>query len=225
MDPRDYLRLQLRLEGKDIIHEDLLRQAEVVPDEALPLMIMVQFADGEIFAGYDENLYSELREELTKRVQNVMFPRIDLLFDFLKTQNISFDVGRYKTYLFPEDIVNSINDGVTCIPKQNVLIQAFGFGDFAEQVYVIERDGKIASACVSVRENGQCGEAWVYTAPEYRRQGLAQKVVSAWAGNLISANKIPFYSHAFENTASANLAKRLELQSIFEELSISYMNV
>src|SRR5205809_439325 len=104
MDPRDYLRLQLRLEDKDILHEDLLSQVEVVPDEAMPLMIMVQFADGEIFAGYDENLRSELHEELTKRVRNIMFPRIDLLLDFLKAQNISFDVGHYKTYLFPTHI-------------------------------------------------------------------------------------------------------------------------
>jgi len=143
MNPRDYLRLQLRLEGKDIIHEDLLRQVEVVPGEELPLMIMVQFANGEIFAGYDENLQSHLYEELTKRVRNVIFPTIDLLFDFLKTQNISFVVGHYKTYLFPAHVVDLINKDVRCLSKKDTSVQAFGFGDFAEQVYVIERDGRL----------------------------------------------------------------------------------
>ncbi len=224
MNPRDYLRLQLRLEGKDIIHEDLLRQVEVVPGEELPLMIMVQFANGEIFAGYDENLQSHLYEELTKRVRNVIFPTIDLLFDFLKTQNISFVVGHYKTYLFPAHVVDLINKDVRCLSKKDTSVQAFGFGDFAEQVYVVERDGKIASACVSVCENGQCVEAWVYTAPEFRHRGLAQKVVSTWAGNLISANKIPFYSHTIENRASTNLAIHLGLQSVFEEIVISSLN-
>jgi hypothetical protein len=33
LNPLDYLRLQLRLEGKEIIGDHLLKQVEVVPDE------------------------------------------------------------------------------------------------------------------------------------------------------------------------------------------------
>jgi predicted GNAT family acetyltransferase len=100
---------------------------------------------------------------------------------------------------------------VSCLSKQESLVQEFGFGNFAENVFVIERDGKVVSACVSTRENEQCGEAWVYTDPKYRKHGFAHQVVRAWARQILKAGKVPFYSHKIENTASAHLAKRLEL--------------
>jgi predicted GNAT family acetyltransferase len=74
---------------------------------------------------------------------------------------------------------------------------------------------------MSVRENGECGEAWVYTDPQYRQLGFARQAVSAWAQNMIKAGKVPFYSHKVTNSASANLANRLELQLVFEELVIA----
>jgi predicted GNAT family acetyltransferase len=61
----------------------------------------------------------------------------------------------------------------------------------------------------------------VYTNPEYRKQGFAQKVVNTWAGSLIDAGKVPFYSHKIENAASANLARKLGLRPVFEEISIA----
>ncbi len=225
MNPPEYLRLQLRLEGKEIFNGDRLRQVEIVPGEDMPLMIIAQFADDKIVAYYDEALQSDLYRELAKRICDINFPRIDSLLDVLKVRNISFEIGHYKTYLFSTHLAELITHDVCCISRQDPLIQAFGFGDFAERVYVVERDGKIASACVSVRENCRCAEAWVYTDPNYRKQGFAQQAVGIWAGQMIKAAKIPFYSHAVENTASANLARRLELQPIFEEICISYMNV
>jgi predicted GNAT family acetyltransferase len=78
---------------------------------------------------------------------------------------------------------------------------------------------------MSVRENDQCGEAWVYTDPAYRQLGFARQAVCAWAQKMLSAGKVPFYSHKIGNLASANLAKRLELQPVFEEISISHKNV
>ena len=78
---------------------------------------------------------------------------------------------------------------------------------------------------MSVRENERCGEAWVYTDPPFRHLGLARQVISAWAQSMIAAGKVPFYSHKMTNIASANLANRLELQPVFEEIAISYMTV
>jgi ribosomal protein S18 acetylase RimI-like enzyme len=66
-----------------------------------------------------------------------------------------------------------------------------------------------------------CGEAWVYTDPAYRRQGLAKKVASAWAHSLMRIGKVPFHSHKIDNVASASLAGALQLQPVFEELSIA----
>ncbi len=79
----------------------------------------------------------------------------------------------------------------------------------------------IVSACVSIRENEKCGEAWVYTNPQYRHQGFAKKVVSTWARSLMDAGKVPFYSHKITNVASSSLARALGLQPVFEEISIT----
>jgi hypothetical protein len=196
---------------------------EVVPDEEMPLIVIAQLADKQLFAYYDECMQPELQTELEKQIQDIVFPAIDSILDFLKTQNIPFDIGHYKTYIFPAHAANAIND-VKCRSKQDSLVQTFGFGDFAEQVYAIERDGRIVSACVSTRENGHCGEAWVYTDPAYRRLGLAQQVVGMWAQQITELGKVPFYSHKIDNIPSATLAKRLELQPVFEEIVITQPN-
>jgi hypothetical protein len=224
MNPLDYLLLQLRLEGKEIIRDNLLRQAEVVPDEEVPLMLIAQLADSNVLAYFDETLRTGLRTELIRQVSNMVFPNVEPLSTFLQSESISFEIGHYKTYISPEQYVSFKDDVVTCYSKHDSKIQDFGFDGFAESVFAIERDGKIVSACVSTRENDSCGEAWVYTNPGYRNQGLAQKVVGAWAMSLISVGKVPFYSHKIQNIASANLAKHLELRPVFEEIVISYTN-
>jgi GNAT superfamily N-acetyltransferase len=226
MNPLDYLRLQLRLEGKEIIPGHLLRQVEVVPDEDMPLMVIAQLADSNVVAYFDENLplRAEFREDLRKQVSEISFPNIGPLSAFLENRNITFEVGHYKTYIFPEMYAACRDDTVKCYSRYDPGVQDFGFDGFAEQVYAVERNDKIISACVSTRENDFCGEAWVYTDPEYRHQGLAQKVVSAWANGLVFAGKVPFYSHKIQNEASANLAIRLGLEPVFEEIVISYVS-
>ena len=225
LNPLDTLHLQLRLEGKSLVGIDRLRQVEIVPDEETPLMLLAQLVDQEIVVYYDEVLQPELYAELVAQIHDISFPIINPLLGFLKTQTISFEVGHYKTYIFPPRFADSAITDVACCSKHDIKIQAFGFDSFAEQFYAIERDGKIVSACASTRENELCGEAWVFTETEHRNLGFAQKVVSAWAHGLISKSKVPFYSHKIDNLASANLAKRLELQPVFEEIVISYMNV
>jgi GNAT superfamily N-acetyltransferase len=225
MDSTDYLHLQLRLEGKSVTGGDRLHHVEEVPGEDMPLMILAHLAGGHMISYYDESLPPELYAGLKDRIGECEFPMIVPLLDFLKSAGISIEVGHFKTHVFPEHIVASINPEVKDLSSDNPLVQAFGFGGFAGIVYAIERGGGIVSACMSVRENGQCGEAWVYTDPQYRHQGFARQAVSTWAQNMLNAGKIPFYSHKMNNLASANLAKRLDLQPVFEEISISYKNV
>lgn len=50
MKPLDYLQLQLRLEGKAILQNNLMRQVEVVPDEEMPLMVIASLANQELVA-------------------------------------------------------------------------------------------------------------------------------------------------------------------------------
>ena len=214
-----YLHLQLWLEGKEIVDERFIREVEAVPGEEMPLLLIARLANGNVMAYYDEALARDLQETLAVAIGAIEFPDIDPLLDVLKKHDMRLDVGHYKTYVFPS-IPHNDRD-VHCLSKSDRRVITFGFDGFAEQVYVIEREGKVVSACVSTRENEKCGEAWVFTAPEHRHQGFAQKVVSAWAGNLLTAGKVPFYSHKVDNMASAHLAGKLGLQPIFEEISIT----
>ena len=52
----------------------------------------------------------------------------------LQTRKISFEVGHYKTYLFPPHVADLVCRDVICLLKQDPLVQVFGFGNFAEQV-------------------------------------------------------------------------------------------
>lgn len=191
----------------------------------MPLLLLAYFPGGNRVAYFDETLEPGLQVELVRRIQNITFPQIDPLLDFIKEQNLQVETGHYKTYLFPALAEILDKEGVTSLSSEDPMIQAFGFGGFAERVYVIEQDRKIVSACVSARENDFCGEAWVFTEPAFRHHGMAQKVVGAWARHMIRTEKVPFYSHKIENTASAHLAARLRLEPVFEEIVISYMNV
>jgi RimJ/RimL family protein N-acetyltransferase len=223
MNPLAYLQLQMRLEGKALINERSMKQVDVVGDEEMPLMLIAQLADKELVAYYDEAISPDLREKLTVHFSEIEFPNIDLLLNVLKRSNIAYEVGHYKTYVFSLQPPRDRN--VICLSKHDPKVKAFGFDSFAENVHALERDGNIVSACVSTRENDICGEAWVYTDIAYRNQGLARKVVNAWAGSLIENGKVPFYSHKIENTASANLARKLGLEPVFEEIAITQLQV
>jgi hypothetical protein len=224
MNPLEALSLQLRLEGFEIADGNRLRQVEVVPGEEMPLMILAQLVDGQLAVYFDGSLQRNLYLELMKQMQHIQFPEIDPLAEVLNMHNVPFQVGHYKTNLFPVTFMDFIFDNVECRSKNDPQVQKFGFGDFAEHVYVIEREGKVVSACASTREDKRCGEAWVCTDPQYRHHGLARQVVSAWARDMLAARKVPFYSHKISNAASAGLTKRLELLSVFEEIVISYAN-
>jgi hypothetical protein len=219
MNALTYLLLQMGLEGKGLVGRNTIRQIQVVPGEELPLLLLAQLADRTLVAYYSESLPSDLQAQLSVCVSSIEFPEVDPILGALKSHAIRAGTGHYKTYLFPPQMAP--NPEVTCLSKVDQKVQAFGFDGFAQRVYAIERDGRIISACVSVRENQNCGELWVYTDPAHRKQGLARKVVSAWAHSLISTGKIPFYSHNIENTASASLAGALQLQPAFEEISIT----
>lgn len=219
MDSISYLHLQMKLEGKGTSHGCFLRQVEQVPGEDLPLMLIARLSNGELVAYYDEAISSELQTDLAGT--EIEFPKIERLLNVLKSHHIQFEMGHYKTYVFPSQPIREPE--VLCLPKDDARVKAFGFDGLAEQVYAIERNGNLVSACVSTHENETCGEAWIYTMPEYRRQGLAQKAVRGWAASLLDAGKVPFYSHKIENVASANLARKLGLLPAYEEITITQM--
>ena len=82
----------------------------------------------------------------------------------------------------------------------------------AQTAWGLKSRGKVVASCVSVRENDEVAESWVWVEPSFRRRGLGKVVTQAWARDLLSRGKTPFYSYADYNTASRNLAKSLGLK-------------
>lgn len=155
--------------------------------------LIAQLANEELVAYYDEVMSLELQKKLAANDWGISFPNIDSLLNVLRSRSIPLEVGHYKTYVFP--LQPSKDTSVIRLSKHDPKVKAFGFDGFAEHIYAIEHDGNVVSACVSTRENDNCGEAWMHTDVGYRNQGFAQKVVNAWAGSLMEAGKVPFYRH------------------------------
>ncbi len=217
MEPIAYLHLQMRLEGKSPSSGCFMRQVEIVPDEEMPLMLIARLANEELVAYYDEAISPALQKQLS--AIDIDFSKVDILLAALKRLNIQCEMGHYKTYVFSSQPLIEVD--ALCLSKHDPKVKAFGFDGFANEVHTIADGDRIVSACVSTRENEDCGEAWVYTVPEYRKCGFAQKVVRAWAHSLMEAGKVPFYSHNITNEASANLARKLGLRPIFDEITIT----
>lgn len=221
MHPLTYLHLQMGLEGIGLVGDRLVREAEALPDGDLPLLLIAKLSTGEVVTYFNESLPVELQRKLAASVPATRFPSIDPIFGVLRSNGVQTKAGHYKTYIFFTNPADSIDRDVVRYPRQDPMVQAFGFSGLAEYVFSIVCDGRVVSACASARENEQCGEAWVQTDPSYRNQGLASKVLHVWANSLVSAGKIPLYSHELGNKASAALAKHLGLKPVFEEISIS----
>ena len=82
--------------------------------------------------------------------------------------------------------------------------------------WVIRREGRAVAWAVSARENDFAAELGCETVSDYRRQGLARQVCAAWAAAVLDAGKTAFYSHQFDNHASAALAASLGVEFVFE---------
>lgn len=221
MHPLTYLHFQLQLEGVVVVDERLTRDAQAPADQDPPLVMVARLTTQEVVVYYHESIESALQKKLAACVPRLQFPNTDALLEVLKKHERPAESTHYLTYVFPPSSANATDRMVLRYPKADPRIRAFGFNAFSDYVYGIEQSGQVISACVSTRENELCGEAWVQTAPSYRRQGLACKVVNAWAKSLMAMGKIPFYTHRADNDASAGLAKRLGLEPIFEEINIT----
>jgi hypothetical protein len=219
MQSLDYLYAQMRLEGKGLTPPDRLTRLPTADDD-VPLVLVAQLADAAIKVFFGELLTAEIRAQLILHAQALQFPLVTPIRQVLHSHGIRTHLGHFRTYLFPTR-VSTTDAPVQRYDADDPKIRAFDFAGFGTPIFAIEQTGEILSACVSVRENEQCGEAWVYTAPDYRHQGLARNVVTAWAQSLIVIGKIPFYSHKIDNRASAGLAHRLGLVPIFEEISLA----
>jgi GNAT superfamily N-acetyltransferase len=210
----------MKLEGIRL-HQHRLLESLAPSGSDLPLLLWARTDDRRTVAYVNALLPDALREALASRARQHNFPNIEALLGPLHADGIQTEVGHYQTYVCPRHYAEMDTSAVTCYPREHPKIQAFGFSGLADEVYAAERDGAICAACVSVRQNHECAEAWVFTAPEHRHRGLGQWVVTAWAKRVLRSGRVPFYSHRMENVASASLARKLRLMPVFEEIGIT----
>lgn len=72
-------------------------------------------------------------------------------------------------------------------------------------------EGSAVSLCCSVRMTDRAHEAGVETHPDFRGQGLAGRVVAAWAEWVRESGRTPLYSTSWDNAASRRVARKLGL--------------
>lgn len=217
MNPNNYLHLQMELEGIKRCADNLIARASQDVDE-FPLILLASTSDGQKFIYFDNSLPSVLRDKLS--LVDLQSFKIESAIEAFDLFGINTKSGRFKTYIFPSNLVAADFGNVKCFSQHDPKVIAFGFTGLADKVYAIEQEGVILSACVSSRQNSKSAEAWIFTHPDHRRKGLAQQVVTAWAGSLQREGIVPFYSHEAKNTNSANLANKLNLIRIFDETVI-----
>jgi predicted GNAT family acetyltransferase len=217
MKPFDYLLHQIELEGIKRVSSDLISRTSSDVDD-FPLILIARTSDGESLVCFDELISEEICNKLSK--DDLQAFKIESAIEVFEKSGIHAKASRFKTYIFPDSFKSAKVETVGCFSQDDPKLIAFGFNGLADKVFAIENKGVILSACVSSRQNSKSAEASVFTHSDYRRKGLAQQVVTAWASHMQNEGLIPFYSHTVENANSALVAKRLNLIQVFEETVI-----
>ncbi len=114
---------------------------------------------------------------------------------------------RGSTYVATRPLDGAMTTGVVQLP----LTEGASDRSFA----IVDGD-RVLSSCSSSRENDSAAEAWVWTDETARRKGYGRQCVIAWANDVLSRGKVPFYSHAHDNLASSQLAQSLGLIRVFD---------
>lgn len=127
-------------------------------------------------------------------------------------------------YRFPDDLPSSTAVRVTEENRDVLRPHLEGWlGDVTPENVMCASlvDGLAVSVCCSVRVTSVAHEAGVETVPEFRGQGHASQVVSAWGRALRDAGRIPLYSTSWQNVASQAVAHALRLTMYGSDLHIT----
>ena len=135
--------------------------------------------------------------------------------DILRQHGPVQKVWSGPAYRFPE--VPHESSGVVRITEANADLLDEHFAEWkadleACQPCVAVVQGSCAvSLCCSSRTSAHAAEAGLETAPTFRGQGYAVKVVSGWAAAVREQGRMPLYSTSWDNGASQAVARKLGL--------------
>ena len=157
MKPFEYLYLQMELEGIKRVSESLITRTSQNIDD-FPLVIIAQTSDNESLVCFDELIAEELRHKLSTYLPAF---NIQNTIEVFEKSGIQAKASHFRTYTFPESFKSESTEAVKCYSHDDPKIITFGFNGLAKDVFAIESEGVILSACVSSRQNSKSAEAWV----------------------------------------------------------------
>lgn len=224
---KTFLEAQLELEGLKIVDGNRIVKIrtnhfdiEKKNDLESPKVIAVKFDDNtEVF--YSKSLSLKTINELEKLDKQLFFQEAEKISKILQKYARLKECRHYVTYVFPENFETESENTKIFVGSDDELVKEFdeSFYNAFPMIYATMQGGKPVSCCVSSRESDKAGEAWIFTLPEYRKQGFGREAVKLWAKELQKNNKFPFYTHETSNIASQKLAEKLKLKRIFETIS------
>lgn len=209
--PLETIQAQLRLECIGVDPHGLLARIPCPEPDEIAAVYLYQHRRGlRLYSRHD--LPPRLRDQLIAvpfddqpRTGNLALPRSAQLEKEIRAilarslGDIRVEV--FETYVFEH----------TPEPDQTGQVRTVSASPVEHPRFVIEQDGRVVSACCSVRENEEAAECYTLTEPGYRRRGLGALVTRAWGRQVGLSGKIAFYSHHAGNQASRALAGRLGL--------------
>ncbi len=128
-------------------------------------------------------------------------------------------------YGFPQSAVSG--GAAVHIGRGNVDLLLGGLDEWVPDVAkglpvaAVVADGRAVSICASIHASRTSHCAGVETLPGYRGKGLGAQAVAAWFRMVQASGATAFYGTTFDNVASQGLAKRLALDLIGAEFSVS----
>ena len=123
---------------------------------------------------------------------------------------------------FPGDL--AMPEGVTLVEDPEALLE--GFADLVPEmdarwpVFGVLDGNTAVSVCFCARLSDKAAEAGVNTLESHRGQGLATRVVAAWAAAIRASGRIPLYSTSWRNAASRSVAEKLGLRIYASDWSV-----
>lgn len=222
----DCLRLQLRLEciGFDEAGR-LVRIPGPEPDDIGRVYVYRTDAGDNLFLRSDVS--TEIESSLLALGPDVAFSDASAVLALLASDTASGDeeveVSRWRTYRLTAPDPATYEGVITLTEAYRSQMEVYHpgmvLGERPVHAWLVddpEGEPVIAATCASIRENGEVAEAYVFTSAEWRRRGFGRWVTAAWAAGVLAEGKVPLYSHALDNTASARLVERIPADFCFE---------